>query len=173
MKEEQEDKIFEYLARMLTILVLGLIVAVLISMCSCTRTVYVPVKTEVKDSLVLHFRDSVNIINKINIKDSINIRDSIVVTVDENGKVTGKETWHNSDHYHSVNDSTAYYKAQVDSLINVKNKTEEVIVEVEKPLSSMQKMWMNLGKFSAGIGFCAIFLVLVYIVSIRKRIGTF
>ncbi len=164
-----EDKIVEYLARMFGIIILGVIVAVILAMCSCTRTVYVPVKTEVKDSLVIHFRDSVNIINKLNIKDSINIRDSIVVTVDENGKITGKETWHNSDHYHSVNDSTAYYKAQVDSLINVKNKTEEVIVEVEKPLSTLQKMWMNLGKFSAGVVFCAIFLVLGYIVAIRKR----
>lgn len=165
-----EDRIVEYLARMCAIIIFGILVAVILGMCtSCTRTVYVPVKTDVKDSLVIHFRDSVNIINKLNIKDSINIRDSIVVTVDENGNVTGKETWHNSDHYHSINDSTAYYKAQVDSLINVKNKTEEVIVEVEKPLSSMQKMWMNLGKFSAGVVFCAIFLVLGYFVAIRKR----
>ena len=149
-------------------IIVGTIIAVVVAMCSsCTRTVYVPVKTNVKDSLVIHFRDSVNIINKLNIKDSINIRDSIVITVDENGKVTGKETWHNSEHYHSVNDSTAYYKAQVDSLTNVKNK--EVIVQVEKPLSSIQKMWMNLGRLSAGVVFCAIFLLLGYFVSIRKR----
>lgn len=165
-----EDKIVEYLARMFAIIILGIIVAVILGMCtSCTRTVYVPVKTDVKDSLVIHFRDSVNIINKLNIKDSINIRDSIVVTVDENGNVTRKETWHNSDHYHSTNDSTAYYKAQVDSLINVKNKTEEVIVEVEKPLSSMQKMWINLGKWFSGLGFCAIFLILGYIVAIKRK----
>lgn len=163
-----EDKKIEYLARMCWMIIVGTIIAVVVAMCSsCTRTVYVPVKTNVKDSLVIHFRDSVNIINKLNIKDSINIRDSIVITVDENGKVTGKETWHNSEHYHSVNDSTAYYKAQVDSLTNVKNK--EVIVQVEKPLSSIQKMWMNLGRLSAGVVFCAIFLLLGYFVSIRKR----
>lgn len=39
---------------------------------------------------------------------------------------------------------------------------------VEKQISTVNKMWMNLGKFSAGAGFCAIFLSLIYIV-MKKR----
>lgn len=147
MKQEQEDKIVEYLARMLGIIVIGLIVAVILAMCSCTRTVYVPQTTIQRDSIYItqYKRDSIYMHDSILV---LRVRDSTIV-----------EKWH-----------TKYIeRLSTDTLYVEKNDTIREPYVVEKPLSSLQKMWMNLGKFSAGICFCAIFLALGYIVSIKKR----
>lgn len=147
MKQEQEDKIVEYLARMLGIIVIGLIVAVILAMCSCTRTVYVPQTTIQRDSIyITQYK-----------RDSIYMHDSIFQWLKADTMYI--EKWH-----------TKYIeRLSTDTLYVEKNDTIREPYVVEKPLSSLQKMWMNLGKFSAGIGFCAIFLGLVYLISIKKK----
>lgn len=146
-KDDREDMIVEYLARMCWITIVGLIVAFVITMCSCTRTVYVPQTTIQRDSIYItqYKRDSIYMHDSILV---LRVRDSTIV-----------EKWH-----------TKYIeRLSTDTLYIEKNDTIREPYIVEKPLSSLQKTWINLGKFSAGAVFCAIFLVLGYIVAIRKR----
>lgn len=70
-EDDKEDLIVEYLARMCAIIIFGLIVAFVITMCSCTRTVYIPQTTVQHDSIFLHTHSRDSII----IKDSVTIRE--------------------------------------------------------------------------------------------------
>lgn len=142
-----EDKIIEYLARMFTILVFGLIVAVLISMCSCTRTVYVPQTTIQRDSVyITQYK-----------RDSIYMHDSIFQFLKADTMYI--EKWH-----------TKYIeRLSTDTLYVEKNDTIREPYVVEKPISSLNKMWIKLGKLFSGLCFCVIFLVLGYIVAIKRK----
>ena len=80
-EDDKEDMIVEYLARMCAIIIFGLIVAFVITMCSCTRTVYIPQTTVQHDSIFLHTHS----------RDSIWIHDS--VTIKEKGDTVWLTRW--------------------------------------------------------------------------------
>lgn len=142
-----EDKIVEYLARMFTILVLGLIVAVLISMCGCTRTIYVPQVSVERDSIYLHTHS----------RDSIYLHDSILIR--EKGDTVWMERWH-----------TTYKDRLLTDTIYIERHDSVVVpYPVEKKLTTMQKAWIKVGKISAGTLACAIVALLAYILALRKR----
>ena len=161
-----EDKIVEYLARMLTILVCGLIIAVLISMCSCIRTVYVPVK-EVQTVYQNH-TDTIHRTDSI-----IREKETVVMQLDSQAMAAYGIKLSNAEKAWLVREK------ELENKINklLEKKADTLIVRdsipipypVEKPISSLNKIWIKLGKLFSGVGFCAIFLVLGYIVSIKKR----
>lgn len=146
-EDDKEDMIVEYLARMCAIIIFGLIVALGITMCSCTRTVYVPQTTIQRDSIyITQYK-----------RDSIYMHDSIFQWLKADTLIV--ERWH-----------TKYIeKLSTDTMYIEKADTLRIPYPVEKELSTMQKVWIKLGKLFSGLGFCAIFLVLGYIVAIRKR----
>lgn len=125
-----EDKIVEYLARMCFIIIVGVVVAVLLGMCSCTRTVYVPKVTVEHDSIYIatHTRDSVYL------RDSIYIR--------EKGDTTVLERWR-----------TQYVeRLRVDTTTVTVSDTIREPYPVEKPLTGAQRTWINVGKGCTIIG---------------------
>lgn len=142
-----EDKIVEYLARMFGIIILGVIVAVILAMCSCTRTVYVPQTTIQRDSI--HITQCK--------RDSIYMHDSIFQWLKTDTMYI--EKWH-----------TKYIeKLSTDTLYIEKADTLRIPYPVEKELSTMQKVWIKLGELFSGVGFCAIFLILGYFVAIKGK----
>lgn len=143
-----EDKIVEYLARMFAIIILGIIVAVILGMCtSCTRTVYVPQTTIQRDSIyITQYK-----------RDSIYMHDSIFQWLKADTMYI--EKWH-----------TKYIeRLSTDTLYIEKADTLRIPYPVEKKLSTMQKVWIKLGKLFSGLGFCALFLILGYIISIKRK----
>lgn len=142
-----EDRIIEYLARMFTIIIIGLVVAVLISMCSCTRTIYVPQVSVERDSIYLHTHS----------RDSIMVHDSVTVMI--KGDTVWKERWH-----------TTYKDRLLTDTIYIERRDSVVVpYPVEKKLTTMQKAWIKVGKISAGTLACAIIALLAYILALRKR----
>lgn len=119
-----EDKIVEYLARMCFIIIVGVVVAVLLGMCSCTRTVYVPKVTVEHDSIYIatHTRDS------IYLKDSIYIR--------EKGDTVYLDRWR-----------TQYvWRLRVDTAYIERRDSVAVPYPVERKLSSRERFYMSAGK---------------------------
>ncbi len=115
------------------ILIFCIAVAFAISLCSsCTSTKYIPIQTIKTDTLYKSKKDSINLITKFNLKDSINIRDSIVIRINSNGGIIGKDSWHYKDHFRSSTDSTNYYKSALDSILNKKQVIKEKIIPVVK-----------------------------------------
>lgn len=147
-EDDKEDMIVEYLARAGAIVIIGVIIALFVGMCtSCTRTVYVPQTTIQRDSIYItqYKRDSIYMHDSILV---LRVRDSTIV-----------EKWH-----------TKYIeKLSTDTLYIEKADTLRIPYPVEKELSTMQKVWIKLGKLFSGLGFCAIFLILGYIVAIKRK----
>ena len=58
---DKYDEILGYIARALNFVVIGILVLLMLQLCSCTRTVYVPQTTIERDSIYLttHTRDSI------------------------------------------------------------------------------------------------------------------
>lgn len=144
---DNDDKIVEYLARMCWIIITGLIVAVVITMCSCTRTIYVPQVSVEHDSIYItqHSRDS------------IYLHDSILIR--EKGDTVWMERWH-----------TAYRDRLLTDTIYIERRDSIVVpYPVEKKLTTMQRAWIKVGKISAGTLICAVIALLAYILALRKR----
>lgn len=143
---DDEDKIVEYLARMSWIIITGLIVAVVITMCSCTRTIYVPQFSVERDSIYLHTHS----------RDSIWIHDS--VTIKEKGDTIRIEKWRTKYVEKLVTD-TAYIE-RTDTIVQA--------YPVEKPLSTMQRAWIKLGKICTTLFMGAIIALIAYLIT-RKH----
>ena len=141
-----EDKIVEYLARMFAIIILGIIVAVILGMCtSCTRTVYVPQTSIQRDSIYLTQYK----------RDSIYMHDSVYIHLKSDTLYI--EKWH-----------TKYIeKANTDTLYIERSDTIRIPYPVEKPLTFWQRNFMSIGKVSFGIWGGILIAILIYI--IRKR----
>lgn len=141
-----EDKIIEYLARMFTIIIIGVVVAVLLGMCSCTRTVYIPQTTIQRDSIyITQYK-----------RDSIYMRDSIFQWLKADTMYI--EKWH-----------TKYVeRLSTDTLYIEKNDTIREAYAVEKPISTINKAWIKLGKLSVGFLFTTLIAVFVYFLVKRK-----
>lgn len=143
-----DDRIAEYLARMCAIIILGIIVAVILGMCtSCTRTVYVP-KTSIQ-------RDSIYITEYK--RDSIYMHDSIFQWLKADTMYI--ERWH-----------TKYIeRLSTDTLYIERNDTIREPYPIEKPLTYWQRNFMSIGKVSLGIWGGILIAILVYIIIRRRR----
>lgn len=142
-----EDKIVEYLARMFGIIILGVIVAVIVAMCtSCTRTVYVPQTTIQRDSIyITQYK-----------RDSIYMHDSIFQWLKADTMYI--EKWH-----------TKYIeKLSTDTLYIEKNDTIREAYPVEKPLTWAQRTWINVGKAGAALFGGTALALLAYFLARRK-----
>lgn len=147
-EDDKEDMIVEYLARAGAIVIIGVIIALFVGMCtSCTRTVYVPQTTIQRDSIyITQYK-----------RDSIYMHDSIFQWLKADTMYI--EKWH-----------TKYIeKLSTDTLYIEKNDTIRESYPVEKPISTINKVWIKLGKLFSGLGFCAIFLALGYFVAIKRK----
>ena len=161
-----EDKIVEYLARMFGIIIIGVIVAVILAMCSCTRTVYVPVK-EV-ETVYQNHTDTVHRTDSI-----IKEKETIVMQLDSSAMAEYGIKINNAEKAWLVREK------ELESKINklLEKKADTLIIRdtipqpyaVEKPISTINKVWIKLGKLFSGVGFFTIFLGLVYLISIKKR----
>lgn len=140
-----EDKVAEYLARMFSIIILGMIVAVILAMCSCTRTVYVPQTSIQRDSIyITQYK-----------RDSIYMHDSIFQWLKADTMYI--ERWH-----------TKYIeRLSTDTLYLEHNDTIREPYPVEKPLTFWQRNFMSIGKVSIGMWGGILIAILIYI--IRKR----
>lgn len=135
---DNEDKIVEYLARMFGIIILGVIVAVILSMCSCTRTMYVPVTSVQHDSIYLHTHS----------RDSIYVRDS--VTIHEKGDTIWLTRWR-IEYRDRIRIDTAYIERR-DSIA--------VPYPVEKKLSARERLYMGAGKTALPVAaVCVLWLI--------------
>lgn len=161
------DRFYHGLARTVICLV-SAVLTIALSSClfSCTRTMYVPVK-EVETV----YKTNTDTIIKT---DSI-IRETerIVMQLDSQAMAQYGITLSNAERAWLVREK------ELENKINMllEKKADTLIVRdtvpvpypVEKQISTVNKMWMNLGKFSAGACFCAIMIGLIYVVSFKKR----
>lgn len=163
---DNDDKIVEYLARMFAIIILGIIVAVILGMCSsCTRTVYVPVK-EVQTVFQNH-TDTVHRTDSI-----IRETERIVMQLDSQAMAEYGIRLSNAEKAWLVREK------QLESKINklLEKKADTVIVRdtvpqpyaVEKPLSTMQKAWIKVGKICTTLFVGAIIALIAYLIT-RKH----
>nr|DAZ04500.1 MAG TPA: Integrin beta-2 [Caudoviricetes sp.] len=130
----------------------------------CNRTVYVPVEsqTEYRDSVVT--RDSVITRERIQTRDSTVIKDSTVIVLDDKGNVIRKELYREKERYRELNSDYRLLQAKYDSLLSVKNKTEQIPYPVEKQLSNWQKLKLETGGIALGILTVGCTLGLLYII---------
>lgn len=137
------DRFYHELART----VVGLILtAVLLALCSCTRTVYVPQTSIQRDSIYLTQYK----------RDSIYMHDSVYIHLKSDTLYI--EKWH-----------TKLVKlVESDTLYIERNDTIREPYPVEKPLTYWQKNFMSIGKVSLGIWGGILIAILIYII-IRKR----
>lgn len=132
---------------------------------SCTRTVYVPVKDV--QTVYQHHTDTVHQTDSI-----IKEKETVVMQLDSEAMARFGVQISNAEKAWLVREKE--FEKRINELLERKSDTVlirdsiQVPYPVEKPTSTMTKMWINLGKFSAGAGFCAIFLSLIYIV-MKKR----
>jgi hypothetical protein len=152
-------------------MLMGMVIVVMILCMSSCRTVKPPVEHVIKDSLVIHYIDSIRFTNKVNIVDSTRIKDSIVITKDCQGNITGKEEYHWNDHTHQSADSTAYYRDLLAKTIASHNEQQPIIVEVEKPMSRWQRIFLDIGKVASGIGIGLLIIGIIWLVLyLRKKL---
>ena len=146
-EDDKEDMIVEYLARMFGIIILGVIVAVILAMCSCTRTVYVPQTTIQRDSIyITQYK-----------RDSIYMHDSIFQWLKADTMYI--ERWH-----------TKYIeRLSTDTLYIEKADTLRIPYPVEKQLSYFQRTWIKVGKLSSGVWAGILIALLIYYIIKRKR----
>lgn len=138
---DNEDKIVEYLARMCSIIIFGLIVAFVITMCSCTRTVYIPQTTVQHDSVFLHTHS----------RDSIYVHDS--VTIREKGDTIWLTRWR-TEYRDRIRIDTAYIERR-DSVA--------VPYPVERKLSRKERLYMSAGRVAVPLAGAGIVLACIWI----------
>lgn len=138
---DNDDKIVEYLARMCIIIIFGLIIATILTLCSCTRTVYVPKVSVKRDSIYLHTHS----------RDSIMVRDS--VTIHEKGDTIWLTRWR-TEYRDRIRIDTAYIERR-DSVA--------VPYPVERKLSARERFYMGAGKVAVpAAALCAALIIYRY-----------
>ena len=148
-------------------LLIGFITVCLLS--SCRSIKYVPVETVRHDSIYIHHTDTVSTSHTIHEKEYIEIKDSSSVVVDSLGNVIKQIIWHNKTIIRSMSDSLLFYKSRADSLAHIKSDTITTVVEVEKPMTRWQRLFLDIGKVASGIGIGLIIMaILCLIVKIKK-----
>lgn len=134
-------------ARLLIAVIIGILVlAAMGFFSSCTRTVYIPQTTVQRDSIYLTQYK----------RDSIYMHDSVFVHTKSDTLIV--ERWR-----------TKYIERVVsDTLYIEKADTLRIPYPVEKPLTTIQKAWIKLGKLSAGFLMTTLIAVFVYFLVRRK-----
>jgi hypothetical protein len=122
----------------------------LIALGACTKTMYVPVKEEIHDTVRINKTDTVNHYEVKTEKELVYVKDSSSVVVDEQGNIKSKEKYRETTIIKEKSDSLAHYKALVDSLMAVKQREREVPVIIEKPLTKWEKTYITFGKIATG-----------------------
>lgn len=168
MEIEIKNKRYGCLSLVMWFLLVFFAGIVLIGLGSCKSVKYIPVETIKKDSIVFNYVDSIRYTQILDIRDSIRIKDSIVVTKDDKGNITSKESYHEKDHVKQTNDSTSYYRNLLEKYIMEHAEQKPVIVEVEKPLTKWQQKYITLGKVSLGL-YIGLVLALIAWVAYRLR----
>ena len=141
-----EDKVAEYLARMFSIIILGMIVAVILAMCSCTRTVYVPQTSIQRDSIyITQYK-----------RDSIYMHDSIFQWLKADTMYI--ERWHKE-----------YIERKIhDTLYIERTDTLKVPYPVEKKLSKWESFKIVLRSVPAMFLLTLVIVLPVYFIFNRK-----
>lgn len=148
--------------------IIALLMCVLMG--SCKSIKYVPVETVKHDSIYINKHDTVSITNVVKEKEYIKVKDSTNVVVDETGKVLQREIWHNQIIIKEKSDSLNYYKALTDSLYALKQKVQEIPIEVERPLSKWEQRYMTMGKVSVGVYVGLLLAFILWLINwIKKR----
>lgn len=148
-----------------------------VMLAGCSHKVYEGTESSSvkKDSVEIHFIDSVRWETKTQVKDSVNVRDSVVIRVDAEGNEVGRSEWHYKEKYREVKDSTAYYKNLCDSLVRITEEKDTVTIhDIEyrdKPLNKWQTFKLEVGGIAVGISVAAILGLLVWLyIKFRKKI---
>lgn len=147
----------EKIARNIFLLIL--LGAILATMLSCTRKVYVPVETTktIVDSTYIHRADSLK--HLLSTRDSVIIRDSVVTFI--HGDTVIKESWKVRDRISIVrdtiriNNSAEINKAHTDSISTPVIVEKEVIKEVERKAAWYETalMWIGVIAILVAIAF--------------------
>lgn len=126
---------------MCAIIIFGLIIATMLTLCSCTRTIYVPVTSVQHDSIYLHTHS----------RDSIVVRDS--VTIREKGDTVWLERWR-IEYRDRIRTDTAYIERR-DSIA--------VPYPVERKLSRKERLYMSAGRVAVPLACAGIVLATIWI----------
>ncbi|MDO4185154.1 MAG: hypothetical protein Q4D30_01500 [Bacteroidales bacterium] len=137
------DRFYHELAKT----VVGMILtAVLLALCSCTRTVYVPQTSVQRDSIyITQYK-----------RDSIYMHDSIFQFLKADTMYI--ERWHKEYIERKIHDTL--YIERADTL--------RLPYPVEKPLTYWQKSYISIGKVSLGVWAGLLIAILVYFIIKRK-----
>lgn len=115
-------------------------------------------------------------------KDSSYIKDSTATRLDAQGNKIGEDRFHyeshvrtekdvqklldSISHYRSLIDSVSIYRHKLDSVLNIKHSTESSVKTIEKPLSALQKIYIQIGQLFC---FCVVIVMLYLLYIFRKR----
>ena len=111
-----EDKIVEYLARMCIIIIFGLVIATILTLCSCTRTIYVPQVSVERDSIYLHTHT----------RDSIMVHDSVTIMI------KGDTVWQTAVRYEykdTVNELRSHLKEANNQVQHLQEELDEYMLQ--------------------------------------------
>lgn len=129
--------------------------------CSCTRTIYQPVRTEVSETESLREKQAYERLSQITSEltskshrtDSVVIRDSVVVVVNESGKEVSRYEFHDRNKEASNSTEILSLRSQIDSLtamqqellLAVHSQREQTIVEIERKPSRWEVFTQRIG----------------------------
>ena len=111
------------------------------------------------------------------------IRDSTSVTVDKEGNIIRKDKYHYESHnysesfvqklrdsiscYKAYKDSLSKYRLKIDSLDNIKQDSVSYPIYIQKPMSRIDAMFLNFGKYIAI--FVVGFIIGIIILMTKKK----
>lgn len=120
--------------------------------------------------------------NDKSVKDSSYVKDSTATRFDAQGNKIGEDRFHyeshvrtekdvqklldSISHYRSLKDSVTIYRHRLDSLSNIKRSSEISVKTVEKPLTTAQKIYIQIGQLFC---FCLVIVILYLLYILRKR----
>lgn len=115
-------------------------------------------------------------------KDSIYIKDSTATRIDAQGNKIGEDRFHyeshirtekevqklldSISHYRSLKDSVAIYRHRLDSLSSIKLSRDSTTKVIEKPLTSAQKIYIQIGQVFC---FCLVIIVIYLLYCIKRK----
>lgn len=168
MKEDDKgDLLVKWCARVFGVILIAVILFLLcVTNTGCTRTMYVPVK-EVE---TVYKTNTDTIIRTDSI---IRETERIVMQLDSQAMAKYGITLSNAERAWLVREK------ELENKINMllEKKADTLIVRdtipvpypVEKPFSTIQKVWIKIGKLLSGVTLCSLFLILVYIFAIKRK----
>lgn len=115
-------------------------------------------------------------------KDSSYIKDSTATRLDAQGNKIGEDRFHyeshvrtekevqklldSISHYRSLKDSVAIYRHKLDSLSNIKISSDSATKVIEKPLTAVQKIYIQIGQ---AFCFCLVIIVIYLLYCIKRK----